>query len=145
MPVKQRISKLCKRFYPMCKTEQYQFEELLAYHCAPTLKGYKIANMFHVSRTLFPCAEEIILEYNEKFRQKGLDFSYPAGRTTAHHILFILDRQFYKNPETRKNPSVFRTSWVSYTLTHCLPGFFGKKKWKKRRIRMKSVSFWDIR
>lgn len=54
--------------------EQLYFEELLAYHCAPTLKGYKMANMFHVSRQSFPRAKEMILEYNEKFKAKDLAF-----------------------------------------------------------------------
>lgn len=54
--------------------EQRTFEELLAYHCAPTLKGVKMANMFHVSRDLFPHAKQLVFEYNEKFKAKGLMF-----------------------------------------------------------------------
>lgn len=57
----------------MCK-EYVLFEELLAYHCAPALKGYKMANMFHVTRQQFPNAEQIVLDYNKKFKEKGLTF-----------------------------------------------------------------------
>ncbi len=47
---------------------------MLAYHCAPCLKQVKMANMFHVSRISFPHAKEMVLEYNDKLKNKGLEF-----------------------------------------------------------------------
>lgn len=54
--------------------EQCLFEELLAYHCAPTLKKCKLANMFHVPSSSIPHSRELIREYNEKLKDKGLAF-----------------------------------------------------------------------
>ena len=105
----------------MCKTEQYQFEELLAYHCAPTLKGYKIANMFHVSRTLFPCAEEIILEYNEKFRQKGLTFCIlQAERPRITFYLYSIDSFIKILKQEKIRVFLERLGYPTHSPTACL-------------------------
>lgn len=50
-----------------------RFESLLANYCAPTLKQYKCANMFHLPKnddTLIT----FIQQYNKEFNQKGIFF-----------------------------------------------------------------------
>lgn len=52
--------------------DQLYFEELLAYHCAPTLKKQKPANMFHIYRTEINDLETIVDQYNKVFESKGI-------------------------------------------------------------------------
>lgn len=54
--------------------EENQFEELLAFHCAPVLKKKKVANMFHLEKFQFLEINNMIELYNYKLNRKGLFF-----------------------------------------------------------------------
>ena len=47
-----------------------RFESLLANYCAPTLKQYKYANMFHLPKDDYSI-RLLIKHYNQQFNSKG--------------------------------------------------------------------------
>ena len=62
------------------------FEELLAYHCAPTLCKFKIANMFYVDKSLLVNIEELVQIYNKILNSKGINirlFQSSKSRVTV--------------------------------------------------------------
>lgn len=84
--------------------EQKLFEEYLAYHCAPALKKYKLANMFHIPRTAIPCVDNLIREYNEKFADKHLTFRILQAdkpRITIYLYSFEILENVLLDPEIR--------------------------------------------
>ena len=50
-----------------------RFESLLANYCAPTLKQYKYANMFHLPKD-DDSIQFFIKQYNQQFNSKGIYF-----------------------------------------------------------------------
>lgn len=104
-------------------SEQRRFEELMAYHCAPTLKGVKIANMFHVSRSLFPNAWELIEVYNAKLKEKGLAFvilQADQPRITFYLYSYKKLQRVLNQPEIQSFLRLFgySTNSVSACLDH---------------------------
>ena len=50
-----------------------RFESLLANYCAPALKQYKYANMFHLPKD-DDSIRSFIKQYNQQFNSKGIFF-----------------------------------------------------------------------
>lgn len=50
------------------------FDELIAFHCAPVLMGQKAANMISLNNSNNDSAEEIIKNYNKEFNKQGIFF-----------------------------------------------------------------------
>lgn len=83
---------------------QHTFEELLAYHCAPTLKKQKPANMFHIQRSQLENLEEMINLYNKLLAEKGLRmrlFQADKERVTVYVYCPCLIRYFLSNKEVK--------------------------------------------
>ena len=49
-------------------------DQILAYHCAPTLEGIKPANLISLSQKEFPDLEEQLEDYRQFFAPKGVAF-----------------------------------------------------------------------
>lgn len=49
-------------------------EQIIGYHCAPTIRGIKVANLVAIPQHLGATMVEKTHEYNDKFNQKGLFF-----------------------------------------------------------------------
>ena len=95
--------------------EQKLFEEYLAYHCAPALKKYKLANMFHIPRTAIPCVDSLIREYNEKFADKHLTFRILQAdkpRITIYLYSFEILENVLLDPEIRTYTIILYTLFL---------------------------------
>lgn len=50
------------------------FDELIAFHCAPVLMGQKVANMISLKNSNNDSAETIVSNYNKEFNQQDIFF-----------------------------------------------------------------------
>ena len=60
------------------------FDELLAFHCAPTLTGIKPANLVSCPTASMPVVAPLLADYTEQFADKGIAFEvlcHCAART----------------------------------------------------------------
>ena len=51
-----------------------ELERVIAYHCAPVIRGIKMANLVSVPQHVGEALSEFLREYNEKCNHKGLYF-----------------------------------------------------------------------
>lgn len=52
--------------------EEARFEQMLAIYCAPVLKKYKVANMFHLDHDAFTDIQHLTRLYQQKLNDKGI-------------------------------------------------------------------------
>lgn len=65
-------------------------DQILAYHCAPSLTGLKPANLVALSREEFPDLEERLEGYRRLFSKRGMAFRTMCG--CGRNVLLLLYR-----------------------------------------------------
>ncbi len=63
-------------------------EQIIGYHCAPAIRGIKVANLVALPQHLGAMMVEKTLEYNDKFNQKGL-FFYELCHCEKRKLLLV--------------------------------------------------------
>ena len=63
-------------------------EQIIGYHCAPAIRGIKVANLVALPQHLGATMVEKTHEYNDKFNQKGL-FFYELCHCEKRKLLLV--------------------------------------------------------
>ena len=66
-------------------------EEIVGYHCAPAIRGIKVANLVAIPRVLEAEWLSVVKTYNERLNKKGLYF-YTLCACPERRLLFVFRR-----------------------------------------------------